>query len=106
GRLIPRLCRAVKLRVGPRLRPAQMQQQEKRAQGGFAVLAPKAQDRATRPCIVVIDLADLGLLPVPQLHRLADIAAFRNAAIALDPRGVSLAARQLLTCQIPTPSTA
>src|SRR5690554_7965546 len=83
-----------------------MQQQEKRPQGGFAVLAPKAQDRAPRPCIVIIDLADLSLLPIPQLHRLADVAAFGNAAIALDPRGVPLAARQLLTCQIPRPSTA
>jgi hypothetical protein len=68
-----------------RFGPAQMQQQEERRDGSLAVLAPETQDRTTRAMWVVVDLADLDLLPIAQLDRLPDVLAFRHPAIAFDP---------------------
>src|SRR5690606_42003361 len=66
-----------------------MQQDNEGHQGRLPVLAAKRNDeqRGRR----VVQLAKLGTLPLPQLHRLAYALPFGNAAVSLDPPDVPLA---------------
>src|SRR5690606_17899110 len=98
-RLLFRLRRAVKLRIRPRLRAAEMQQQQEGGQRGLCVLSPEADNGTAGAVRIVVDLEHFPLLPGPELHRLADIAPFRDSAVAFDPNDVPLAARQLAISQ-------
>ena len=69
-----------------------MQQQQKRGQRRLGVLAPEADDSSTGAVRVVVDLQDFPPLPWPELHRLANVPTFRNAAVRFDPEAVVFAA--------------
>jgi hypothetical protein len=64
GRLVPRLRRREELRIDPRFRPAQVQQQQEGRKRRLGVLASEAQDRPARAGRIVVNPPDLILLPV------------------------------------------
>ena len=57
-----------------------MRKQETGGEGRLCILPPQADDRAPGAVRVVVDAADLSLLPVEKLELLADVLAFRNEA--------------------------
>jgi hypothetical protein len=66
-----------------------VKQEQERAQCGLGVLAPEADNRPARRCIV--NLPDDVLLEGPKLDRLADVAPFWDLAVGFDPLMLRLA---------------
>ena len=76
-----------------------MRQQQAGGKGRLRVLAPHADYRTARPVGIVVDAADLGLLPLKQLQLLSDVLSFWDEADLFD-KGDDVGARDLLVVRI------
>ena len=62
-----------------------MQQQQKSRNRGLGILAAKTQNRCTSPNGVVVNLANLALLPGTQSNLFSDITPLWNVAMIFNP---------------------
>src|SRR4051812_43191515 len=69
-----------------------MEQNEERGQRCLGVLFSETDDRHPRPVRIVVNLANDLLLPIPQPDLFADVPAFGNPTMVLDPADIALAA--------------
>lgn len=76
-----------------------MQEQQKRRERRLAVLPAKADDRAARTRRVVVNAANVALLPRTELDRSADVLPFGDSAMLLDPADIPVAAAFLQMSQ-------
>src|SRR5262245_24675435 len=85
--LIAALCRREDLTVGTLLClwSTEMHQEDARDQRRLAVLPAERKDRAPGDRRIVVDREDELALPMEQFDLLADMRAFRNVAVSLDP---------------------